>query len=81
MTITTPCSARACEPVLKLTCFLLTLSFFAALSAGQAGLADASLMDQRPIELAVLLLAILSAVTLAWWRYQRRDFPTSPRRI
>lgn len=29
---------------------------------------------------AVLLLAILSAVALAWWRYHRRDY-ASPRRI
>ena len=34
----------------------------------------------KPVALFVLLLVILSAVTLLWWRYHRRDY-ASPRRI
>jgi hypothetical protein len=75
-----------CGPVLKFTSLPLTLSIVAALPAtanqsSRVELPRADLVDHmRPIELALLLVAILSAVTLAWWRYHCRDI-ASPRRI
>lgn len=77
---------RSCEPVPKFASCLLTLPVVAALAAlaNQSSHVDlpgaAVVAPKGPMELALLLLAILSAVTLAWWRYHRRDF-ASPRRI
>jgi hypothetical protein len=65
-----------CGPVLKFTSLPLTLSIVAALPAT----ANQSSRVELPGAELVLLLAILSAVTLAWWRYHCRDI-ASPRRI
>lgn len=72
-----------CGPVLEFASLPLTLSVVAALAnlSSRAELPGAELVHHmRPIELALLVLAILSAVTLAWWRYHCRDI-YSPRRI
>jgi hypothetical protein len=77
---------HACRPVGGFTIVLL-LSSLALLSsfasdALHRGLPAVTLMDRiGPIGVLGLSLAILNTVTLAWWRYHRRDLTTSPRRI
>jgi hypothetical protein len=78
---------HAREPLLEFTVLLLLLSSMALLSsfasdALHRGLPVVTLMDRiGPTGALGLSLAILSTVTLAWWRYHRRDLTTSPRRI
>jgi len=65
---------------LILTSLFLAPFFFFALLATQIGLADLLPAREGRPTVSAVLVGSLFAVTLAWWRCQRRD-PTSPRRI
>ena len=58
----------------------LLLTPFLALFATQVDLPGLLAAREGRSAVLAVFLASLCAVTLAWWRYRRRDF-TSPRRI
>ena len=67
------------EGVLQSPSLLLT-PFFLVLFATQVDLPGLLAAREGRSAVLAVLLASLCAVTLAWWRYRRRD-STSPRRI
>ena len=72
-------AAHSNQRVLESASLLLT-PFFLALFATQVDLPGLLAAREGRSAVLAVFLASLCAVTLAWWRYRRRD-STSPRRI